>query len=31
MQMAKKMSISIGEICSTLNISRASYYRYLAI
>ena len=34
-QMAKKMSknlnISIGEICATLKISRASYYRYLGI
>ena len=34
-QMAKKMSqnksISIGEICSTLKISRATYYRYLAV
>ncbi|NTU73209.1 recombinase family protein [Candidatus Roizmanbacteria bacterium] len=32
-QMAKKMSlnktISIGEICSTLKISRATYYRYV--
>lgn len=34
-QMAKKMSknlsISVGEICSTLKISRASYYRFLKI
>ena len=34
-QMAKKMSknfnISIGEICATLKISRASYYRYLGL
>jgi DNA invertase Pin-like site-specific DNA recombinase len=32
-QMAKKMSknlsISVGEICSTLKISRATYYRFL--
>lgn len=32
-QMAKKMSknlnISVGEICSTLKISRATYYRYI--
>ena len=34
-QMAKKMSknlsISVGEICSTLKISRATYYRFLKI
>jgi hypothetical protein len=34
-QMAKKMSknmnISIGEICDTLKISRASFYRYLGL
>jgi phage antirepressor YoqD-like protein len=34
-QMTKKMSenksISIGEICATLQISRASYYRYLGL
>ena len=34
-QMARKMSknlnISIGEICSTLKISRATYYRFLKI
>jgi len=34
-QMAKKMSknlsISVGEICCTLKISRASYYRFLKI
>jgi len=34
-QMAKKMSsnksISIGEICNTLKISRATYYRYLGL
>ena len=34
-QMAKKMSknmnINIGEICATLKISRASYYRYLGL
>ncbi len=34
-QMAKKMSknmnISIGEICDTLKISRATYYRFLKI
>ena len=33
--MAKKMSknkgISIGEICGTLKISRATYYRFLNI
>ncbi len=33
--MAKKMSknkgISIGEICGTLKISRATYYRYLGL
>ena len=35
MQMAKKMSknmnISIGDICATLKILRASYYRYLGL
>ena len=34
-QMAKKMSknlsISVGEICSTLKISRATYYRFLKL
>ncbi len=30
-KMSKNMSISIGEICSTLKISRASYYRYLGL
>ena len=30
-KMSKNMSISIGEICATLKISRASYYRYIAI
>ena len=34
-QMAKKMSqnhtISVGEICKTLGISRATYYRYLEV
>ena len=30
-KMSKNMSISIGEICATLKISRASYYRYLGI
>ncbi len=30
-KMSKNMSISISEICSTLKISRASYYRYLGI
>ena len=30
-KMSKNMSIIIGEICSTLKISRASYYRYLKI
>lgn len=34
-QMAKKMSknlsISVVEICSTLKISRATYYRFLKI
>ena len=26
-KMSKNMNISIGEICATLKISRASYYR----
>ena len=30
-KMSKNMSISIGEICATLKISRASYYRYIDI
>ncbi len=30
-KMSKNMSISIGEICATLKISRASYYRYLGL
>ncbi|WP_416145931.1 recombinase family protein [Prosthecochloris sp. SCSIO W1101] len=34
-QMAKKMSqnhtISVGEICKTLGISRGTYYRYLEV
>lgn len=34
-KMAKRMhedhSMGIGEICSTLNVSRATFYRYLAI
>jgi len=33
--MAKKLSenktISVGEICSTLKISRATYYRYVGL
>ena len=28
-KLSKNLSISIGEICSTLKISRATYYRYL--
>jgi DNA invertase Pin-like site-specific DNA recombinase len=30
-KMCKNLSISIGEICSTLKISRATYYRFLKI
>jgi len=30
-KMSKNMNISIGEICATLKISRASYYRYLGL
>jgi len=30
-KMSKNMSISIGEICSTLKISRATDYRFLKI
>jgi predicted DNA-binding transcriptional regulator AlpA len=30
-QMSKNLSISVGEICSTLKISRATYYRFLKI
>ena len=30
-KLSKNLSISIGEICSTLKISRASYYRYLGM
>lgn len=30
-KMSKNLSISVGEICSTLKISRASYYRFLKI
>ena len=30
-KMSKNMNITIGEICSTLKVSRASYYRYLTM
>ena len=30
-KMSKNMSISVGEICTTLKISRASYYIYLGL
>jgi DNA invertase Pin-like site-specific DNA recombinase len=30
-KMSKNTSISVGEICSTLKISRATYYRFLKI
>ena len=30
-KLAKDTSISIDDICRTLNISRSSYYRYLAM
>jgi DNA invertase Pin-like site-specific DNA recombinase len=30
-KMSKNLSISVGEICSTLKISRATYYRFLKI
>lgn len=29
--MAKKMHMSIHDICKTLKISRASFYRYVAL
>jgi len=30
-KMSKNLSISVGEIYSTLKISRATYYRFLKI
>jgi DNA invertase Pin-like site-specific DNA recombinase len=30
-KMSKNLSISVGEICSTLKISRATYYRLIKI
>ena len=30
-KLPKNFNISIGEICNTLKISRATYYRYLGI
>ena len=30
-KLSKNLSISIGGICSTLKISRATYYRYLGM
>jgi DNA invertase Pin-like site-specific DNA recombinase len=30
-KMSQNTSISIGDICKTLNISRATYYRYLSV
>jgi DNA invertase Pin-like site-specific DNA recombinase len=30
-KMSKNLSISVGEICSTLKISRATYYWFLKI
>jgi predicted DNA-binding transcriptional regulator AlpA len=30
-KMSENLSISVGEICSTLKISRATYYRFLKI
>ena len=30
-KMSKNLSISVGDICSTLKISRATYYRFLNI
>jgi len=30
-KMSKNLSISVGEICRTLKISRATYYRFLNI
>jgi len=30
-KMSKNLTISVGEICKTLGISRGTYYRYLEV